>query len=205
MLEEINNYRELTFNLKDKEITVIGMASPFHNDDNIEQVLLTLHEHGISVIFSLEAHRSEIIKDTFLNISPNNKHFTINIPDFHPPTIKQFNFFFNTIGGLPNKTKIAVHCLAGIGRTGTMLSSLSLLEQTTSVSLDSSSKLMSYDFNINRMLKIKNENYSATNGVYQAITRIRSLRNSEHSVETIMQIDALMKLEKSLILKHIPK
>ncbi|MBT4963316.1 MAG: hypothetical protein HOI53_04950 [Francisellaceae bacterium] len=201
MLEKIHNYREMNFSIKKKNITAIGMASPFYNHTE-EQVLLMLYDHGVSVIFSLEAQRSETIGNVFLSMSPNNKHFTIDIPDFHPPTIKQFNFLFNITENLPNKTKIAIHCLAGIGRTGTMLSALSLLEQITSLSIDSSTKLMNYDFNKSHILKIKNEEHLVTNGVYQAIARIRSLRNSEHSVETIGQIDALMILEKSLILKY---
>ncbi|MFX0037473.1 MAG: protein-tyrosine phosphatase family protein [Candidatus Hermodarchaeota archaeon] len=76
----------------------------------------TYRKEGIKVIINCSEfdNQSEIPRDF--------KYFHINIPDFGTPTDSQIEYFLEITNKIEiTKNPIAVHCVAGCGRTGIMV------------------------------------------------------------------------------------
>lgn len=104
-----------------------------------EHELSALWKHGVRSIVSL-------LEDTSLQSKYENYGFnslSLPIPDDAPPTVEQVKDCMDfVIKSKQNNYPILIHCLAGWGRTGTMLASLLILEGATAQgSIDTVQKL----------------------------------------------------------------
>lgn len=94
-----------------------GMAYPGIMG-NLQEDLEFLQSKNITAIVTLteeSLNREEIEKNNF-------SYIHIPIRDFQPPTIDQVKIFVDFTEKMIQENKaVAVHCHAGIGRTGTML------------------------------------------------------------------------------------
>ncbi|XP_006029643.1 dual specificity protein phosphatase 23 isoform X2 [Alligator sinensis] len=76
-----------------------------------------MHEHGIRHLVSL-SERSPPYHDT----CPGIQVHRLRIPDFCPPSVEQIQCFLQIVEDANAKGEaVAVHCLLGFGRTGTLL------------------------------------------------------------------------------------
>ncbi len=96
------------------EDEIAGMAKPASSEHDFE----FLKDNGIKAIVSLT--ENPLSKALIEEFGFTVKH--IPVRDFEPPTLEQIQDFvtFTRKASLEGK-KLAVHCEAGIGRTGTML------------------------------------------------------------------------------------
>lgn len=185
----IQNYRELCFSLHSINIFVIAMAHPFRNT-NYKKVLSYLSKDKQSRYFvSLEREGADIVRQEYIPLNKLNSYQLIDIEDYSPPSQEQFDNFFEGIFTLSGNGRVVIHCKAGIGRTGTMLSALALLEI---YSMDSKTSSLERD----EKIIVGDSCVSVTTAVFKAIKKVRSFDiDGKVSVETAPQVESLLDLE----------
>ena len=104
---------------------IAGMAQPGGPDydpdgdqDRLREDLALLRNQGIESIVSLTEHslNPAIVKEMGF------RHLSLAVADMAPPTIDDISRFVEfTDESERDELPVAVHCLAGLGRTGTML------------------------------------------------------------------------------------
>ncbi|MHA1448955.1 MAG: phosphatase domain-containing protein, partial [Candidatus Hodarchaeales archaeon] len=77
-----------------------------------------LHNLGIKTIISLCDGND--VQDIIAESKTGMKHLVIEIPDFSIPNEYQTDEFLNYMNNSPD-LPVAIHCFAGIGRTGTLI------------------------------------------------------------------------------------
>ncbi|XP_077991006.1 dual specificity protein phosphatase 23-like [Glandiceps talaboti] len=88
---------------------VAGLAFPSRQEH-----LLFLHQQGIKHLVSLTQRNPAM--------DPNIEWHPIKMPDFTAPSIEQINEFLKIVEDSNAKGEaVAVHCMHGNGRTGTMI------------------------------------------------------------------------------------
>ena len=74
--------------------------------------------HGIGALVTL----TEEALDPAAIAERDFRYLHLPVPDFHPPTLEQLRAFVEFVDACAaDGTAVAVHCAAGMGRTGTML------------------------------------------------------------------------------------
>ena len=193
----IQNLREFPFTLNGQQYTVIGMANPTRSNQ-ITDAITELQNLGVKHVIALEPD-----SNSQQSIMAAKMQYTrMPVRDFKAPTRLDFEQAF-TIITTPNTGVVAIHCAAGLGRTGAVLASLKLRELIeTDHSTDNSTDKSTDKTSMVLLGRFSSVKYTlSTPLVAQAIQAIRNVglgpggTPEEKSVEMPEQVDALCKLQ----------
>lgn len=216
------NYREVPFQLNGSPLTIGGFARPLAPD-----AISDLHEHhAIGALVSLSGNYTEQVAAAGINLDYYTSGQKVNVFDWYktpsnqcqpiPPSV--YDEVYNAVckaqeAGL----KIAVHCGAGDGRTGTALASLKLRELLEK-EYQQNKEMINTKQNMSEVIHAEfgaaqngeSTNVKVTPLVYEAIIAVREFDNpGHHSVESPNDMRTLMiyenKLRQEFYLKDHPE
>ena len=109
--------------------SVAGLAHPLEDlagnrlsDDLAAENFRYLQQRGYKALISLESKYIDTVKAA--SHQHGLKHLHYPIGDWDKPTVEQFDDIYDIVSS--TKGKVAIHCLAGLGRTGTQLAAMVL-------------------------------------------------------------------------------
>jgi len=184
------NYRETPYRFGDHILMVAGLARPDCQSEP-DSTFHYLKNQGISCIFGLDVCSSLISHGLSFGLS----YYDVSIPDFTAPDISLYDLIYKKVleeGARGNK--VAVHCRAGIGRTGVVLAALKLKELAMDNSFYESLDLKQESVFLCHSL----HSILVTPNVAKAIALVRIVPGSENAIETLVQVESLMLYEKYL-------
>jgi hypothetical protein len=184
------HYRVTPYQFGEHRLKVIGLARPDYQQDP-EKVIRYLKVQGVSSIFGLDLSSSLISLAQRYEL----KYFNVSIPDFSAPDISVYDLIYETVLAEHLKGhQVAVHCRAGIGRTGVVLAALKLKELAQDSSFYESSQerqsLVKISFSPHPL--------PVTSNVFKAIELIRAVPGNEDVIEVADQIESLHIYENHL-------
>jgi hypothetical protein len=211
-----HNYREIKFT-NVNEGSVAGLAHPIrynvvYTEDKAiylhDEVIRFLKEQGFNTLISLDDEKYatlsqkksepdiDILKKTAAEHGLN--HIFIKYPDFTAPSSMMFDNVIATVTN-PEYGRVAIHCGAGAGRTGTILAGIAIHEiisSTPNISPDDTARNVELAYDMDQKIMVSKI-------VAQAINKIRECdgvleEENASSVETKEQIEALEKLRRDL-------
>ncbi len=213
------NYRENIININGQAMHIAGLANPdnSHDYNNVNDLMHDLNSnYKIEVMIGL--HQKKFTTEAAQN---NIQYNHIEVEDL-PNTgklipIETYDKIYNVVkqAQLDGK-KVAIHCGAGDGRTGTALASLKLRELIEQ-NMKQDIKILTTQDKKDQIVHTSwmGKDIQCTPLVKQAVEEIRNSRiplnqaptNGEHSVETENDILTLMQyethLKKTLLLEHL--
>jgi hypothetical protein len=199
------NYRENSFSfsldgLQGKTIRVAGLAGPHNNIQGVDATFEYLKEQAdVSIIIGL--HESKDFTEQAQAYGLTYHYYPIL--DFVSYGSQFLQELVDIVREAAEKgEKVAVHCGAGNGRTGTVLAALKLYEYLTKMAKEHPALLNIPPALSKKVLASYEEVYvPCTPLVHQAITAIRTEKMDPHnqngvaSVETPLDIQSLMDYE----------
>lgn len=202
-MTSLNNFRKHKFHLFGKELTIAGMAGPHYNDTMTKADFFNdlRNNEKMDVVIGLRNEGNDSPEANAQGL----EYYWIPIEDFSGATPAQYDKFYDWVKKATKEGKeIAVHCGAGNGRTGTALASLKLRELLEKQIESDPSYLNKPIGNTASVKSSMDGDISCTPLVAEAVEKIRSEivpgdgMNGLDSVETINDIEALMKYEINL-------
>jgi hypothetical protein len=162
---------------------VIALARPDYKQDP-KKVMRYLKQQRVSSLFGLDLNSSLISLATRYKLN----YFNLAIPDFTAPGISVYELIYQTILAEHLKGhKVAIHCRAGIGRTGAVLAALKLKELAQNQGFYASGNKKQHFIKI----ALSKHQIPVTPNVGKAIELIRALPGNEHIIEVAAQIKSL--------------
>lgn len=186
------HYRETLIKIdQNKSVFVAALAKPNYLKQNPKNVFIFLQQHSIHTVFGLE-----VLKKFSLFAQDYGLIYrAIPIPDFTAPSFSIFDEVYKTMcADYTLDKKIAIHCRAGLGRTGTVLAALKLRELILLLPKKDTLKTTSVQIR-------KGSSVRCSERVKEAIDLIRIVDGSQHAVETASQVERLCAYEQFLIKK----
>lgn len=206
-MSELSNFRVNKFHLFGQDLTIAGMAGP-HNNPNVDTALAYLRNvEKRSVLIGLHENKN------FTSQSLNNgiEYYHVPISDgttelnSKPIDVEIYDNVYNIIKqATKDGKKIAIHCGAGDGRTGTALAALKLRELLeTAAAIDPTILDQRPENTTTVYSEYLCMDFPSTPLVKNAIEIIRTQReekneNGAASVETENDINSLIQYEKHL-------
>ncbi len=203
-MTKIRNFRSIEINIDGKDVKLAGMAHPIfsYHSRQTDDTVGALKSLGYNYIVSLEKMSCDKLAAQCADADID--HNIIEIPDFEAPSMSDYdNFIYVLKKAAIEDSKVAVHCLGGNGRTGTMLAAALLYSIYNSPILYSTSVTQDEleNIKINAFVHVFSGNVNCTLLVAKVIGCIRSLENgiAPSSVETEVQVKFLNTLQARLL------
>lgn len=193
------NFREFELILDNRTFSIAGMAHPILYNYDEREVLSFLKGKKYKTIVSFEAESSSDLAALCQKFEI--AHHLIKIVDFGFPTLEDINRLKSILLESNAGEGIALHCMGGNGRTGTMLAALKIISHIDNII--SQDELDAYDYSLIDKISLPNQEKACSSLVAQTILFLRNLplvRHSGHkSVESDEQVRFLNMLEETLI------
>lgn len=188
-------FRSHVVSIDKKSLHIAGMAHPLYNEDP-NKAISYLKKQGLDTLISLEKYGYENLENYCYTYGVG--HYLIDVPDFHAPSIENTISLYKILIAQKNDTGIAIHCMGGNGRTGTMIAAIFIFQYFNKAAPD-----YTYDLNFDCIIKTSSGETKCTKLVFDTINEIRAIINGEHSVETKEQVEFLCRLEHLFLTKSI--
>jgi len=107
----MENFLNFSFVIDGK---LAGLSYPFRSG-NVGDIVHFLRQNRVSCLVNLTEYGYRAEDSNLINI------FKFPVPDFGVPSMEQMDEIWNHYISLPEDDAMAVHCLAGRGRTGMVL------------------------------------------------------------------------------------
>ncbi len=204
-------FRAIKYHIAGRSIEVAGLARPGLRGKQTEDAVVTyLQTHQFHTLISLEDPTKNLIANNIISAKQDmqyNQNYAV--ADFQPPSIEVMEGIYTIVrNNALNGKKTAIHCTAGLGRTGSILAALKLKELMLAMP---SNELNNALNDKNQLIQLgeyakhysKDDKRTCTSLVKRAVEAIRSQGGSynENYVENEDQIDLLCNYQEHLIKK----
>ena len=204
-------FRAIKYHIAGRNIEVAGLARPGLRGKQTEDAVVTyLQTHQFHTLISLEDPTKNLIANNIISAKQDMQYNqTYAVADFQPPSIDAMEGIYTIVrDNALNGKKTAIHCAAGLGRTGSILAALKLKELMLAMPSDELNNALNYK---NQLIQLgehaegyrKDYKWQCTSLVKQAVEAIRSQGGSYHVdyVENEEQLDRLCEYQAYLINK----
>ena len=124
-------FRAIKYHIAGRSIEVAGLARPGLQGKQTEDAVVTyLQTHQFHTLISLEKPTDNLTIKNSISAKPDmqyNQDYPVE--DFKPLSIEAMEGIYTIVrNNALNGKKTAIHCTAGLGRTGSILAALKLKE-----------------------------------------------------------------------------
>lgn len=130
-------FRAIQYNIAGRHIEIAGLARPgLQNKQSVNEVVTYLNKHRFNTLISLEHETKHKGLKKEISKTPEMDYIEkYTVEDFHPPSIDNLENIYKIVrqNALQGK-QTAVHCAAGLGRTGSVLAAFKLKERMLAMS-----------------------------------------------------------------------
>ncbi len=204
-------YRVIPYTIEGRAIEVTGLARPgFKEKQTAASAIAYLNHHQVHTVISLEDRGKNQSSRTLITKYPDMQYIEdYAVTDFQPPSIETLEGIYNIVHDHAlNGKKVAIHCAAGLGRTGSVLAALKLKELMLAMPSDALTAHLnrrSEHIQLGQYAKgySKDDTRECTTLVKKSIEMIRSqgrFYNVDY-VENEEQVDQLCEYQEYLIQK----